>query len=286
MSKHFINAIPLLILVTLLVAGCGSPSTLPASPTAEPAQTTAPTALPSPTVEVTPTAALTATPVSKPPPTAETLAHLALSATAGDPPVLDGQISPGEWNDALHQEFTGGGELLLMHSDGYLYLAVRTNFATPTDVVSAVCLAHGDQVSILHSSASLGTAIFERNSAQWQATQTFDWALNELSADPAEAERQRQTFLTENRWLATLGTATTTGEVEYQIAVPEEPFSLALAYLLPPRASRLEAAWWPAGLADDCRKVTLLQGDSGQGRSTPLRLKFAPETWVTVDLRK
>jgi len=209
-----------------------------------------------------------------------------LSVPPGNSPVLDGLLSPGEWDGALRQEFTDGGELLLMHSDGYLYLAVRTNFATPADVVSAVCLARGDQVSILHSSASLGTAIFERDSAKWQATQTFDWALNELSADPAEAERQRQTYLAENRWLATLGTATTTGEVEYQITAPERLFSLAMAYLLPPRTSRLEAAWWPANLADDCRKISLLQGDSGQGKSTPLRLKFAPETWVTVNLSK
>lgn len=283
MSKHFINAI-LLILVTPLVAGCGSPATLPVSHTAEPLPTTSPTTRPSPTVKVTSTAAPTAPPVSTPSPTAETLVHLAFSAPLGNPPVLDGQISPSEWNGALRQEFTNGGELLLMHNDGYLYVAVRTNFTTPADVVSAVCLAHGDQVSILHSSASLGKAIFQRDGAQWQATQTFDWALSEPPEDSAEAERQRQTYLAENRWLATLGTATMTGEVEYQIAVPEEPFSLAMAYLLPPRASRLEAAWWPASLADDCRKISLLQGDSGQGKSTPLRLKFAPETWATVDL--
>jgi len=223
---------------------------------------------------------------TEPSPTVAIPASLALSAPPGNPPVLDGQISAGEWDGALRQEFTDGGELLLMHSDGYLYVAVRTNFTAPADVVSAVCLARGDQVFILHSSASLGTAVFQRDGAQWQATQTFDWALNELSEDPAEAEQQRQIYLAENRWLATLGTATTTGEVEYQIAVPEEQFSLAMAYLLPPRTSRLEAAWWPANLADDCRKISLLQGDSGQGKSTPLRLKFAPETWVTVDLSK
>jgi len=211
-------------------------------------------------------------------------ASRALSIPPGDPPALDGRLAPGEWDGALRQEFTDGGELWLLRSDDYLYLAVRGNFDAPQDVVSAVCLARGDQVFILHSSASLGTAIFQRDAAQWEATQTFDWALNELPTDPTAAEQQRQTFLAENRWLATLGTATTTGAVEYQIAIPDEPFSLALAYLLPPRAAKLKAAWWPADLADDCRKTSLLQGDAGQGQSAPLRLKFAPETWATIQL--
>ncbi len=211
-------------------------------------------------------------------------ASRALSVPPGDPPVLDGQLTPGEWDGALRQEFTDGGELWLLRSGDYLYLAVRVNFAAPQDVVSAVCLARGDQVFILHSSASLGTAIFQRDAAQWEATQTFAWALGEPPTDPTAAEQQRQTFLAESRWLATLGTATTTGAVEYQIAIPDEPFSLALAYLLPPRAAKLEAAWWPVDLADDCRKISLLQGDAGQEQSAPLRLKFAPETWATIQL--
>ncbi len=295
MQKSHANTITL-VLVTVLIAGCSSSTTTPAWSTAEPLPTTTSTVEPSPTAMPTsqpsPTATAepspTATPTPEPMPTATVPAPLVLYAPPGNPPILDGKLAPGEWDGALRQEFTDGGELLLMHSDGYLYLGIHANFDMPGGAVASVCLARGDQVFILHSSASLGTAIFQRddsspaNGTQWQATQTFEWALNKVIGYSAQEEQQRQQFLQENHWLANLGTMSSSEEFEYQIALPDEPFSIAAAYLLPPRASKLQAAWWPASLADDCHKITLLQGDSGQRSSTPLRLKFAPETWATV----
>jgi hypothetical protein len=73
---------------------------------------------------------------------------------------------------------------------------------------------------------------------------------------------------------------TTTEEIEYQIAMPEGPFRVAVGYLLPSNFE--QAAWWPVGLADDCRKVELLQANIAENLNAPLLLQFTPDTWASI----
>ena len=77
---------------------------------------------------------------------------------------------------------------------------------------------------------------------------------------------------------------TNTQEIEYQITIPDGPFRIAVAYLLPPDYNK--AAWWPAGLSDDCRRVELLQANIAGNLDAPLLLQFDPETWVTLTTHK
>jgi hypothetical protein len=55
-------------------------------------------------------------------------ASLTLEVPQSNPPALDGILSPSEWDNALHEQFTDGGELFLMQSAGYLYLGMHENF--------------------------------------------------------------------------------------------------------------------------------------------------------------
>jgi len=203
---------------------------------------------------------------------------LLLTVPQGNPPTLDGVLSPGEWDDAVRQVFSDGGELFLLQNAGYLYLGIHENFKGLT--ITSVCLEHADGISILHSSGSLGTAIFEREDANWRLTQPFKWSLYQATSDTPSDEQKRKSFLEENGWLANLGSMTTTEEIEYQIAFPDGPFRIAVAYLLPPNFTSV--AWWPAGLADDCRKIELLQANIAESLSTPLLLQFAPESWAAI----
>jgi Tol biopolymer transport system component len=199
----------------------------------------------------------------------------------GNPTALDGLFSPGEWERGLRQEFTDGGEVFLMQSNDYLYLGVHENFDDLT--VTSVCLEHENEISIFHSSGSLGTAIFAPVENGWQLTQPFKWGLYGVTSNTTSAERQRQAYLAANGWLSNLGSMTETEEIEYQIAIPGGSFRLAVAYLRPPDYSQV--AWWPSGLAGDCRKVELLQGNVGENLATPLLMQFSPETWVTFTTR-
>ena len=203
----------------------------------------------------------------------------ALTATvpAGAPVALDGLFSPGEWDRGLRQEFTDGGELILMQDGRYLYLGIHENFDGLA--VTSVLLEFGEQISVLHSSGSLGAAIFKRGDDGWQLTQAFAWELYNVTSHSAGDEKKRQDFLAAKGWLANLGSMTETEEIEYQIAIPNGPFRIAVAYLRPPNMSR--AAWWPADLADDCLNIDLLQGNVAEDLNAPLLLQFAPETWAT-----
>jgi TolB protein len=205
------------------------------------------------------------------------VADLTTIVPVGAPVALDGLFSPGEWDRGLHQEFTDGGEVILMQDGRYLYLGIHENFDGLT--VTSVFIEFGDEISVLHVSGSLGTAIFKRGDHGWQLTQSFAWELDGVTSHSAAHEKKRQDFMAANGWLASLGSMTETEEIEFQIAIPNGPFRIAVAYLRPPSHSR--ATWWPANLSHDCLNAELLQGNAEDLNRPPL-LQFAPETWATL----
>ena len=82
---------------------------------------------------------------------------------------LDGTFANGEWSGAYVGQMTGGGEIRLMHDGGYLYLGVRRR----EDLVVTVCLYVGDSVTVLHSSAAIGAAVYRRTQNGWDLTKRF-----------------------------------------------------------------------------------------------------------------
>jgi hypothetical protein len=245
------------LVVLTVLAGCSQPTstTAPALPTATP--------IPSP-----PTA--TATPHPAPTPTPASLSLLTSTITNA-PPAIDGTLSPGEWDGARQVELPGGGQLLFLHDGDYLYLGIRAA-ANP---LGSLCLDRGDEVAILHSSAALGTAIYQEDDQGWQRTKDFSWDCRSTDDSPF-AQRQRDEFLQREGWVANNGRTGTPEELEFQIAVPEGEDSLRLAvtYLQAPDYGSV--IWWPPELDDDCRNIQLLRGP------VPESLQFSPGTWATV----
>ncbi len=218
-------------------------------------------------------------PVWKPAANASALsAGLAIEVPTGNPPTLDGVLSPGEWFSATQQEFTDGGDLYLMQNGGYLYLGIHENIEGLT--TTSVFIEYDDKISVKHSSGSLGTAIFTHSNDGWLLIQSFQWSLYGVTSNTEADQQQREAFLEGNGWLANLGSMTAIQEIEYQIAMPDGPFRVAVAYLKPSNSDK--AAWWPANLADDCRKIELLQANIPVNLDTPYLLQFAPETWATI----
>ena len=191
-------------------------------------------------------------------------------------PSLDGLLNPGEWDKAVRQEFNGNGELYLMHNGENLFLGIHQD--GEDHIITTVFLGYDEEIFALHSSGSLGTAIFKQGEDGWQLTDPFTWELYGVTTHTITAERQRQVFFERNGWLANLGSMTDTGEIEYQITIPGAQFSIAVAYLQPPDFNR--ASWWPSELTDDCLNVNFLQGNSGENLDIPLSLQFLPETWT------
>jgi formylglycine-generating enzyme required for sulfatase activity len=230
----------------------------------EPLVTKLPSSLP-PTV--TPTVLITPTETGTPPLTVS--ADLIVNVPNGNPPALDGTISPDEWNEARQELFSDGSELLIMHYEGCLYVGIRAN--TPGMIVGNIFIDQEDQVSILHSSAALGTAIYEKRSDTWEQTQAFSWRCRSTSNSPS-AIAELEEFLQQEHWVANNSRMGTPQELEYKIAMPNGSLRLAVTFT---RASDLsDRIYWPVGLEDDCTKQP--QGEY------PTTMQFAPSTWMTV----
>jgi hypothetical protein len=128
-------------------------------------------------------------------------------------------------------------------------------------------------VAVLHSSAALGTAVYEPDGEEWQQTRPFAWKCRSIDKSAA-AQQERDRYLEQEGWLANNGNMGTPEEVEYRIAMPEGGLRLAVTYLGPPSYNSVAA--WPASLNDGCRNLQLITGP------IPKRLEFAPGTWVAV----
>jgi len=192
---------------------------------------------------------------------------------AGNPPTIDGILAPGEWDGAAVETFADGSELLLLQEGDYLYLGVRAN--TPGMIVGNVFILRGDEIAILHSSAALGTALYQKEEDSWQQIQNFNWQCREPGSSEA-AQAERDAFLLGEGWVAANARMGTPHELEYQIELKDETIRMAVNFI---RASNQnEKIPWPADLKDDCIKLT--------PGGLPEVLYFSPEQWARWDVSK
>ncbi|MEA3334743.1 MAG: serine hydrolase domain-containing protein [Chloroflexota bacterium] len=191
---------------------------------------------------------------------------------SGTPPTIDGTLSPGEWDKALVETFSDGSELLLMYADDYLYLGVRSN--TPEMIGANVYIEDNGQIMILHTSAALGTAIYQQGADSWQQTQDFDWQCRN-TGNGAVAQAGHSAYLQENHWLAANSRVGAPNELEYQIEVTDESPRIAVSVFR--SSTPNERAFWPSALDDD----TIQPYPGG----LPTELHFSPDQWGMLDLK-
>ena len=98
------------------------------------------------------------------------------------PPVIDGIISSGEWEDARADNFFDDSKVFLMQSEDYWYIGIRAD--TPDMIVVNIFIARGNEIKILHASAALGTASYQRDEDAWLLTQEFSWSCRDTSDSP------------------------------------------------------------------------------------------------------
>jgi formylglycine-generating enzyme required for sulfatase activity len=190
---------------------------------------------------------------------------------SGSIPIIDGIMSPGEWENALVETFADGSKLYLMQAGGYLNLGIQAN--TPGMIAGNVLVHYGSTIKILHASAALGTAVYERGDDHWQRIQKFTWHCRDTS-DSDSAKAERGAYLQREGWLAANSRIGTPNELEYQIKVNDQKLRLAVNFI---RASNPnEKIVWPADLDDDCIKPT--------PGGLPEFLDFSPERWGFLEL--
>jgi hypothetical protein len=148
-----------------------------------------------------------------------------------------------------------------------VYVALRGTTAG----LASVCVAHGNTVTILHASAAVGDARYERVGSGWAKRSDFEWALRESPRDgPTDAQKAQ--FLASKGWLATAAPRGST-EREFQIRAADID-ALGVTHLSTDEP--LTVHHWPADMNDDCRSVRLPQG------FLPETASFQPESWHRV----
>lgn len=180
-------------------------------------------------------------------------------------PVIDGAIGETEWSGAVTARLEGGGALRLLGRGEFLYVAVDGR----GQGLASLCAAKDDTVRILHASAALGEGRYERAAGGWRRTADFDWKVRDSPAGGDGAER----FLRETGWLAN-PSAGGSPRREFQIRMSLVE-ALAVTFLSLPEPMTL--ARWPAGVGDDCAKVSVAQG------FLPESAAFDPSAWHRVD---
>jgi len=196
-----------------------------------------------------------------------------LLVPSGTPPTIDGSHSPGEWDTAAVETFADGSQMLLTQAEDFLYLGIRANESGM--IAGNVFINRGDEIAILHTSAALGTAIYQIGEDGWQQIQDFAWCCrNTGNSESAQAERAE--FLQEEGWLAANGRMGAPNELEYQIRISEQNIRLAVVFTR--STYPYEKVPWPARLNDDC----ILPTPGG----FPAELHFSPDQWARLELSR
>lgn len=209
----------------------------PAGPSGMPSSSTVATAsnpfppLPSPTTTVNDRSRLPATT------TGEARSIVVPRAAA---PSIDGMLAAGEWDGAAQSPMSDGASILLMHRDATLYLAVAGDEIGSINVL----IASEEEVRILHSSAALGSALYEKGSGRWELVHGFSWCCRSRDDDQG-----RRALLDEEGWQANIGFTGDPGTVEYQIAVPWQGAALAVSSV----RDQEDMGFWPADLPEAAR---------------------------------
>lgn len=186
------------------------------------------------------------------------------SVPAPVPPVIDGRIDEQEWRGAQREHLAGDGDVYLLRRGEYLFIAVRG----PKPGLASLCAAKGDAVRILHASAAVGEARYERAGHGWTRRQDFTWSLRDSPrGGPADADKAG--FLSASGWLANANRAGGT-EREFQVRASDVE-SLGVTFLSTDEP--MHVSYWPSTMDDDCRSVKVPQG------FLPDTAQFAPESW-------
>lgn len=173
----------------------------------------------------------------------ETVAHV-VSVPSSQPAVIDGVLGEDEWADAVVFEMSDGAALRVMYSGETLYVAVAGADIGAVNVV----MGTGETILILHSSAALGSALYEPGPAGWDLTYGFSWCCRDRNDETA-----RPNLLAEEGWQANIGFTGDPGVVEYQITIPWRGSSIAVSSI----RDDDDKGFWPLELSANARQQLL-----------------------------
>ena len=194
---------------------------------------------------------------------------LLLACQSAGAPTIDGTLPDYEWASAWKAKLEGGGEVRLLAEGKFLFVAIRGPRAPG---LASVCVAKGKTVRILHASAAIGDAAFERWGDMWMKRKAFEWTLRDSPRGTVPSDDVKAEWLLKSGWLAN---ASASGSVvrEFKIYIKDVD-SIGVAYLA--TEDPMTVAYWPSSMHDDCRSLKIPQG------YLPDTARFDPSSWYQL----
>jgi hypothetical protein len=178
-------------------------------------------------------------------------------------PTIDGIMRPGEWTRAQVFRMADGGSVWLMRDHDDLYVAVRgLDKGYPS-----LCLGTPDHVEVLHASAALGDARYERQASHWRLMHPFKWTFQrQLGGSGSDR------FFKSHGWLST-PSAQDNPTREFRIRMPRSAVWLGVTFL---HKSDMHATFWPRTMHHGCRDLDLVKGIPESDAA------FEPSSWYRL----
>lgn len=162
----------------------------------------------------------------------------------------------------------GGGDVTLRQDGDDLHVTVTG----PRVGLASLCVGDEARVRILHASAAIGEAIYERSAEQWVVKSKFDFKLRDARTGPPSEADRRQYFSTMG-WVAN---ASRSGDVArtFTVRLAERIRYLGVTYLA--TGEPMALSHWPASMDDGCREMKVAQG------YLPDTAQFRPAGWHRI----
>ena len=193
---------------------------------------------------------------------------LAAAAQHMQLPAIDGHLSEEEWGAAYKAPMSDGGAVRLLHTGDALFVAVKG----PRAGLASLCVAKGSSVRILHASAAIGEAAFERWGDMWMKRAGFEWTLRDSPTGGWRSVSAQNDWASRSGWIAN-ASASGSPQREFRIAAKTVDY-IGVTFLTTDQPMTL--TYWPPTMTDDCRLTKIAQG------YLPDTARFDPPSWFRV----
>jgi hypothetical protein len=171
-----------------------------------------------------------------------------------------------------------GGDVMVRRDGSILHVSI----VGPRAGLASLCVGDATQVRILHASAAVGDALFEKADSGWKLKHGFEWRLRDAapgstsaaaSAPASASADDPEAYFAEKGWVANANRGGSAPR-NFRIRVTDRTQYLGVTFLAV--GEPMTVSYWPATLDDDCRQMKI-----GQGH-LPEVAQFKPETWTRV----
>jgi hypothetical protein len=164
---------------------------------------------------------------------------------------------------------TGGGDVSVREVGDSLHISIKG----PRAGLASLCVGDDSRVRILHASAAVAEATYEKQGERWVLKSGFDWKLRDSPRSGGPTEADVRQFLASTGWVANASNAGAPGR-EFTLRLTDRIRFVGVTFLA--TAEPMAISHWPASMDDDCRAMKVAQG------FLPEAAQFRPSGWHRV----